>query len=104
MIRFLSLERKTNEHGGYDGSSMCSRRLICYFFSRSKLLGLVDILWKTEEIGELYLVRSADENVGGSVVVISWVPEVIGKPYYVWSADENVGDSVVDVLFVIFSH
>ena len=83
---------------------MCSRRLICYFFSRSKLLGLVDILWKTEVIGELYLVRSADENVGGSVVVISWVPEVIGKPYYVWSADENVGDSVVDVLFVIFSH
>ena len=49
------------------------------------------------------MVRSADENVGGSVVVIFWVSEVIGKPYYVSSADENVDASVVDVLlfFVI---
>ena len=58
------------------------------------MLGLVDILWKTEVIGELYLVRSADKNVGGSVVVMLWVPEVIGKPYYVRSADENVVGSV----------
>ena len=58
------------------------------------MLGLVDILWKTEVIGELYLVQSADENVGGSVVVIFWVPEVIHNTYYVRSADENVGISV----------
>ena len=31
---------------------------------------LVDFFWKTEVIGEVYLVRSADENIGGSVVVI----------------------------------
>ena len=33
----------------------------------------------------VYLVRSADENVDGSVVEIFWESEVIGKPYYVRS-------------------
>ena len=41
--------------------------------------------WKTEVIGKLYLVRSAYENVGGSVVDIFWESEEIGKPYYVRS-------------------
>ena len=47
----------------------------------------------------LRYVRSADENVGGSVVNIFWKTEVIGKLYYVRSADENVGGSVVDMLW-----
>ena len=41
--------------------------------------------------------RSADENVGGSVVDIFWKLEVIGKLYYVRPADENMGGSVVDI-------
>ena len=49
---------------------MCWRHMFCYFLVTENYLSLVDILWKTEVIGELYLVRSADENVGGSVVVI----------------------------------
>ena len=47
------------------------------------------------------MIRSGDENVGGSVVVIFWVLDVGGKPYCVRFADENVGVSMVDVLFVI---
>ena len=66
MIRCLSLERKAHEHGGYDGTNMCS------FFRHWNYCSLVDILWKTEVIGKLYYVRSADENVGGSVVDIFW--------------------------------
>ena len=54
---------------------------------------------KTEAIGKLYLVRSAEENVGGSVVDIFWESEVIDKLYYVQSADENVGGSVVDIFW-----
>ena len=70
MMRCLSLERKTLEHGGYDGASMCSRHLFCCFLVIENYCSMVDIFWKTEIIGELYLVRSADENLGGSVVVI----------------------------------
>ena len=33
---------------------------------------MVDIFWKSEEIGKPYCVRSAAENVGGSVVDILW--------------------------------
>ena len=90
---------------------------------------LVDMFWKTEVIGELYLVRSADKTwvvrwlsyilgigsnwqavlrsfrrrkrgwLGGCHIF--WVSEVIGKPYYVRSADQNVGGSV-GVCFVLF--
>ena len=70
MIRSLSLERKTHEHGGYDGTSMCLQNMFRYFLVIENYCSLVDIFWKTEVIGELYLVRSADENVGGPVVVI----------------------------------
>ena len=31
IIRCLSLERKTHEHGGHDGTKMCSRRFVCFF-------------------------------------------------------------------------
>ena len=50
-------------------------------------------------ISKLYHVRSADKNVGGSVVDIFWESEVIDKLYYVQSADENVGGSVVDIFW-----
>ena len=70
MIRSLSLERKTHERGGYDGTSMCSRHMFCHFFVIENYCSVVDIFRKTEVIGELYLVRSADENVDGLVVVI----------------------------------
>ena len=51
-----------------------------------------DIFLKTEVIGKLYCVRSADENVGGSggsVVDIFWKTQEIGKLYYVRSANET---------------
>ena len=70
MIRSLSLERKTHEHGGYDGTSMCLQNMFRYFLVIENYCSLVDIFWKTEVIGELYYVRSADQNVGGSVVFI----------------------------------
>ena len=44
--------------------------LFCYFLVIENYYSLVDLFWKTEVIGELHLVRSADENVGGSVIVI----------------------------------
>ena len=72
---------------------MCSRHMLCYFLIIENYCSLVGIFCTTEVIGELYLVRSTDENVGGSVVV--WALEVFGKPYYVRPTDENVGGSVV---------
>ena len=47
---------------------MCSRRFLWNFLVVENYGSLVNIFWKTEIIGELYLARSADENVGGSVV------------------------------------
>ena len=45
--------------------NMFCRRLVI-----ENYCSLVDIFWKTEVIGKQYDVRPADENVGGSVVVI----------------------------------
>ena len=47
---------------------MCSRCFVCFVLSQN------DIFWKTEVIGNLYYVRSADENVGGSEVDICSLP------------------------------
>ena len=93
--------KKNARTRGYDRTSMCSRRLVCYFLVSENYCSLVDIFWKTEIIGELYLVRSTDENANGSVVNILWGSKVVGKSYYVRSADENVGSSV-GVCFALF--
>ena len=65
----------------------------CLFvFCHWNYCSLVDIFLKTEVIGKLYCVRSADENVGGSggsVVDIFWKTQEIGKLYYVRSANET---------------
>ena len=44
--------------------------MFCFFLVIENYSSLVDIFWKTEVVGKPYYVRSADENVGGSVVVI----------------------------------
>ena len=41
-----------------------------FFFVIENYYSLADIFWRTEVIDKLYYVRSADENVGGSVVDI----------------------------------
>ena len=85
-------KKNTRTRGGYDGTHLLAT--FCFlFFSDRKLL---QIRWHILENGRnwqavLLLVRSADENVGGSVVDIFWKTEVIGKLYYVRPADENVG-------------
>ena len=91
MIRCLSLERKTHEHRGYNGTinNMCSRLFVCYFLVVENYRSFVDIFWITEVIGKLYYVQSADENVGGSLVDIFWKTEVIGKLCYVRSAEKT---------------
>ena len=78
---------------------MRSRRFVCYFFVIENYCSLVDIFCKTEVMSKLYYVRSADENVGGSVVDICWKTEVFGKLYYVLSAEQNGGGSVVDIFW-----
>ena len=47
------------------------------------------MFWKTEVFSKLYYVRSADENVGGSVVDVFGKTQEIGKLYYVRSANET---------------
>ena len=72
------------------------RRFVCYFLVTENYCSLVDIFWKNGSSWQA--VRSADENVSGSVIDIFWRTEVTGKLQYVRSADENVGGSVVDII------
>ena len=70
MIRCLSVDRKTLEHGACDGNNICSRPFVCFvYLVIANYCSLVDIFWGSEVIGKPYFVRSADENVGGSVGV-----------------------------------
>ena len=99
MMWCMSLESKTHEHTGLWWNQYVFMAFGSLFFSHWILLQLG---WNILENGSrwqavLLYVRSADENVGGSVVDIFWKLEVIGKLYYVRPADENMGGSVVDI-------
>ena len=89
LVRCIGLEREAHEHGRYSGINMWSRRFVCCCLVNENLCSLDDVWWKTEVIGKLYYIRSADENVGGSVVDIFRKTDVIGKLYNVWSTNET---------------
>ena len=48
----------------------CARDVLLVFLAIENYCSLADIFLETEVIDKLYYVRSADENVGGSVVDI----------------------------------
>ena len=79
---------------------MCSGHYV-FFFLSLKITSAWLTFWKTKVIGNRYYVRSADENVGGSMVDIFWKTDEVGKLYYVHSADENAGGSAVDIFWKI---
>ena len=91
MMWCMSLESKTHEHTGLWWNQYVFMAFGSLFFSHWILLQLG---WNILENGSrwqavLLYVRSADENVGGSVVDIFRNTQDIGKLYCVRSANET---------------
>ena len=68
-------EKKNTRTWGGIMEPTCARDVMFltrHFLVTENYCSLVDIFCKTEVMSKLYYVRSADENVGGSVVDIFW--------------------------------